>query len=53
MIVAAPDSKSQMSRHGTKFIRMIRPSFPLILVVAQAETTLLTQIMLPIAPPTF
>ena len=43
----------QNTAQGMMFALMIRPSFPLVPVVAHAETTLLTQTMLPIAPPLF
>ena len=44
---------TQYTRHGMRLMRMMRPSLPATPVVAQTETTLLTQIMLPAAPPMF
>ncbi len=37
--------------NGIKFLKIIFPSFPIAPVVAQAATTLLGQIILPIAAP--
>ena len=39
----------QKQTQGMRLVLMILPSLPLVPVVAQAETTLLTQIILPIA----